>query len=131
MQSFFYLNSMQCIFDDTIIIILIVFLRIRWRLSTILKTSNKSVWGNVFWFVKVYIFWNFIQYTINWHILRLFSLSQTPIDHRFTFNWQFLYKPKHMVHSCKTVCGIPIFVFVSFFLKLCFCSIKIMNSFNF
>ena len=24
---------------------------------TILKTSNKSVWGNVFWYIKVYIFW--------------------------------------------------------------------------
>ena len=29
-------------------------LRIRWRLSTILKTSNKSVWSNAFWYVKVY-----------------------------------------------------------------------------
>ena len=42
-------------------------LRIQWRLSTILKTSNKSVWSNVFWYVKVYIPWKFIQYTMHWH----------------------------------------------------------------
>ena len=41
-------------------------LRIHWKLSTILKTSNKSIWSNVFWYVKVHIFWKFIQYTIHW-----------------------------------------------------------------
>ena len=40
-------------------------LRIPWKLSTILKTSNKSVWSNLFQYVKVYIFWKFIQYTIH------------------------------------------------------------------
>ena len=28
--------------------------------------SNKRKWSNVFWYVKVYIFWKFIQYTIHW-----------------------------------------------------------------
>ena len=37
-----------------------------WRLLTILKTSNKSVWSNVFRFVKVYIFWKFTQYAKQW-----------------------------------------------------------------
>ena len=41
-------------------------LRIRWRLSTILKTSKKSVWSNVFWYVKVCIFWKCIQHAIYW-----------------------------------------------------------------
>ena len=41
-------------------------LSIHWRLSTTLKASNKSVWSNVFRFVKVYIFRKFVQYTINW-----------------------------------------------------------------
>ena len=41
-------------------------LRIHWRLSTILKTSNKSGWSNAFWYVKVYIFWKFIRYNIHW-----------------------------------------------------------------
>ena len=41
-------------------------LRLHWRLSTILKTSNKSVWSNVFWYVKACIIWKCIQYTIRW-----------------------------------------------------------------
>ena len=44
----------------------ILWLRIHWRLSTIIKSSNKSVWSNGFWYVKVYIFWKFIQYSIHW-----------------------------------------------------------------
>ena len=39
-------------------------LRILWRLSTTLKTSSKSVWSNIFWYVKVCIFWKCIQYTL-------------------------------------------------------------------
>ena len=35
-------------------------LRTHWRLSTILKTSNKSMWSNVFWYAKVCIFWKCI-----------------------------------------------------------------------
>ena len=41
-------------------------LRMHWRLSATLKTSNKSVWSNVFWYVKVFIFWKYIQYSIHW-----------------------------------------------------------------
>ena len=37
-------------------------LRIHWRRSTILKTK-KSIWSNVFWYVKICIFWKCIQYT--------------------------------------------------------------------
>ena len=40
--------------------------RIHWMLSIILKTSNKTVWSKVFWYVKVCIFWNCIRYTIHW-----------------------------------------------------------------
>ena len=40
-------------------------LRIHWRLSTILETSNISVWINVFRYIKVCIFWDCIQYTIH------------------------------------------------------------------
>ena len=35
------------------------------KLSTIFKTSNKSVWSNVFWYVKVCIFWKCIQYPMH------------------------------------------------------------------
>ena len=40
-------------------------LRIHWKLSTILEISSKSVWSNVFWYVKVCIFWKCIQFTIH------------------------------------------------------------------
>ena len=38
--------------------------RIHWRLSMISETSNKMYEVNVFWNVKVCIFWKCIQYTI-------------------------------------------------------------------
>ena len=38
-------------------------LTIHWRFSTTLK----SAWRNVFWYVKVHIFQNYIQYTIHWN----------------------------------------------------------------
>ena len=41
-------------------------LRIQWRLSAIFKRSNKSVWSNIFWYIKGCILWNCIQYTIHW-----------------------------------------------------------------
>ena len=40
-------------------------LTIHWRLSKILKRSNKSVSSNIFWYVKVYIFC-IIQYATHW-----------------------------------------------------------------
>ena len=30
------------------------------------KNNQKGVWSNAFWYVKVCIFWNSIQYTIHW-----------------------------------------------------------------
>ena len=84
----------------------------------------RSVWGNFFWYVKVYIFWKFIQYTmhydktqmlktffsffsffvtINVTNMHFFFLSPAPTDHGFTFNSQFFYKLKHIVHISKTV----------------------------
>ena len=44
----------------------IPFLRKQWRLLTILKNKQKSVWSNVFWYVKVRIFRKCIQYVIQW-----------------------------------------------------------------
>ena len=104
------------------------------RISTILKTRKKSVWSNVFWCVKVCIFWNCIQYTIHWdktQMLKkfpsdkingtknaLFFLSRAPTHHSFTFNLQFLYELKHKVRFCKTVCGIFQFWFRFVFIKV-------------
>ena len=103
--------------------------RTRWRLSTILIASNKSV-STVFWYVKVYInseFWKFIQYTIHWDKTQNVKkisfgqnkrfkkfLSRAPTHHSFTFNSQFLYE----LHLSKTVCGIFYFRFCLVFVKL-------------
>ena len=62
--------------------------RTRWRLSTILIASNKSV-STVFWYVKVYInseFWKFIQYTIHWdktQTLKKFPSDKTNVSKNF------------------------------------------------
>ena len=100
-------------------------LRIHWSLSTILKTSNKSVWSNVFWYVEVCIFWKCIRYTIHWdkiQILKKFTsakingtkndlfFSWAPTHHSFTFNLRFLYELKHTVRLSKNVC-VCVFLF--------------------
>ena len=94
-----------------------------WRLSTILNRSNKSVWSNVFWYVEVYIFWKFIQYTMHLdktqQILKKnlsgkinvrknahYFFSWAPTHHSSSFDSQFLYKLKHKVYLSKIVCGI-------------------------
>ena len=53
-------------------------LKIQWRLSTILETSNKSVWSNIFWYVKICIFWKCIQYNIHWDNTQV--LKKFPLD---------------------------------------------------
>ena len=109
-------------------------LRIHWRLSTILETSHKSLWSNVFWSVKVCIFWKGIQYTIHWdkiQILKkfpsdkinriknaLFFLSRAPSHHSFTFNLGFLYELKHKARLSETVCGLSHFRFRFVFIKV-------------
>ena len=110
------------------------FLRIHWRLSTILELSNKSLWSNAFWYVKVCIFWKRIQYTIHrgeiqilkkflWDKINgskneLFFLSRASTHHSFTFNLRFLYELKHKVRLSKTVCGIFHFRFRFVFIKV-------------
>ena len=65
-------------------------LRIHWRLLMISETGNKSVWSNVFWYVKVYISWKFVQSIINWdktQMLKKFSLDKINVTkmHSFLF----------------------------------------------
>ena len=102
-------------------IIFWLILRIHWSLSTILETSRKSVWSNIFWYGKVCIFLKCIQYTIHWdkeQILKkftsdklggtknvLFFLSGAPTRHSFTFNLPSLYELKQEVRLSKTVYG--------------------------
>ena len=53
-------------------------LRIHWRLLTVLKTSNKSVWSNVFWYVIVCVFCKCIQYMIYWDKTKM--VKRFPLD---------------------------------------------------
>ena len=102
----------------------------------ILKTSNKSLWSRVFWYVKVCIFWKCIQYIIHcektqilkkisfgqnkrYKICPLFSFASSN-HHNFTFNMRFLYELKHKVHLSKTVCGIFHFRFRFVYIKVYF-----------
>ena len=87
-----------------------------------LKTSKRSVWSNVFWYVKLYIFWKFIKYTTHWDKTQMLKKSpskkinvtknalsfllRAPAHHSFNFNLLFIYELKHMVHLSISVCGI-------------------------
>ena len=124
-----------------------VYLRIHWRLSTILETSNKSVWSYGFWYVKVCVFWNRIQYTIHWDKIQIlqqfpsdktngtktafFFLSRAPTHHSFIFNLRFLYDLNHKVHLSELCVGFVIFDSVSFLLKFIFSLIKMHGLFYF
>ena len=62
-----------------------------------LKTFNyvnrkqKSVWSNVFWYVKVCIFWNFIQYPIHWDkkqmLKKKFLLAKLTLQRILSFSF--------------------------------------------
>ena len=94
---------------------------------------NKSVLSNVFWYVKVRIFWKSIQYIIYWdktQTLRefswgkmsgtknaLFFLLRATANHSFTFNLRFLYVLKHKIHLSTTACCIFYFRFFFVFIK--------------
>ena len=109
-------------------------LKIHWRLSMLLRTSSKTVWSNVLWYVTVCIFWKCIQYTIHWEktkILKNFPLDkisgtknalyflwEAPTCYSFTFNLQFLYGLKHKVRLYKTFCMIFYFPFHFLFIKV-------------
>ena len=51
----------------------------------------------------------------------LFFLLRAPTHHSFTFNSQFLYELKHLVHLSKNVCGIFHFRFPFVFIKVYIC----------
>ena len=47
------------------------------------KNKQESVWGNVFWHVKISIFWKSIQYTIHWgktQILKKFPSDKITVQ---------------------------------------------------
>ena len=101
-----------------------LFLKLKDKMKALddVKNKQESVWSNVFWCVKVCIFWKCIQYTIHWgktQTLKRISFGQNkryknapffllraPTHRSFTFNLSFLYKLKYKARVSKTVSGI-------------------------
>ena len=98
-----------------------------------MKNKQKSVWSNVFWYIEIYLFWKFIQYTILWNKIKK-TPQESPshkILHNFAFNLQFLFELKHKACLSKIVCGIFHFRFrFLFYCSLYFCSTKSTNPFT-
>ena len=107
-------------------------LRNNWSFLTI-KNKQKSAWSNVFWYIKVCLFWKCIQCTIHWDTMQMsknfpsdkingtknatFILSRAPIHHIFTFNLWFLHELNYKVCLSKTAFGIFQFPFHFVFIK--------------
>ena len=122
-------------------------LRTRWRHLTILKTSNKSVWSNVFRYVKVCISWRWIQYIIHWdktQMLKkcppdkisgtknaLFFYSRAPTHDSFIFILRFLHELKYKIRVSKAVPGIFHFRFSFVFIKVYIFFNKVRGLFDF
>ena len=87
----------------------------------ILKTSKKTVSSDVFWYVKIYPFWNFIQYTIHWDKTQ----AQRSTSIRITeAHWS------TRIISLKLWVRFWIFNSVLLLLKFLFFSTKSMDSLN-
>ena len=118
-------------------------LMIYWRLSTILKTSNKSVWSNAFWYVKVCIFWKCIQYTIHWDKMQMLkNFNSDKINGTFFFRELQLITVLLLICdsymswstrfvSLKLCVGFSIFDSVSFLLKFIILFNKMHGIFDF
>ena len=110
--KFFFLNGAE-VFKDTL------------KVFDDFKYKQKCVW-NVFWHVKLFIFWKFIQCTIHWdktQLLKKFSSdkiygAKTRTRLSFTFNSLFLYELKRKDGFCKSVFGIYHFKFCFVFIKV-------------
>ena len=110
------------------------------------KVSSKSVWTNVFWYVKVHVFWKIYSiYTIYWdktQTLKTFPSDKINVTknalclwalthHSFTFNLRFSYELKRKVRLSKVCVGFSIFDSVSFLLKFIFLFNKKHGLFDF
>ena len=61
------------------------------------KNKQKSVWSNIFLYIKVCLFWKCIQYTIHWDKTKMLKKSlhirlEVEDHHGFTFNLRFFKK---------------------------------------
>ena len=109
-------------------------LKVHWRLSATLKTTNKYVWSNTFWYAEVNISWEFVQCTIHWdktQILKKFLRAKGTfqIMHSFFFRelqlitvllliCVFYMRWSKMFISLKVCVGFSIVVSISFLLTI-------------
>ena len=90
------------------------------------RKIQKSVWSNVFWYVKVCYMLK--MYSIHYKKISfgqnkrykntLFLLSRAPTHYSFIFDLRFLFELKQKVRLSKTTCWI-------FHFRSCFVSIKV------
>ena len=115
-----------------------------WRLPTNFNNQKNSVWNNVFWHIKMCIFWKCIQYSIHWDKTRISkknSLRQNkrykkallfllcvPTHYSFPFNLRFLYELKHKLRLFNV--EFSIFDSFSFLLKFIFLLNKMHGLFD-
>ena len=112
-----------------------------------LKSSNKSVWSNISWYVKVCWFGKCIQYTINWdktQILKEIASDKISVTKKssFFFCELQLIQVLHLICdsymswitrfvSLKLCVGFSIFYSVPFLLKFLFLFNKMQELFDF
>ena len=91
------------------------------------KNKQKNVRGDVFWYVKVHIFWKCILYTIDWDLNtivkkissdKINGTKNAPNYHSFTFDLWFLNELKRKVCLSKKVWGISHFRFLFIFINV-------------
>ena len=127
--------------------IISVMIKLKWRPLTILKTSNKSLRSNIFWYVKVCIFWRCIQYTVYWDKTQI--LKKFPLDKiNGTKNALFFFREHQLITVLLLICDssiswstrfvsvklclrFSVFDSVSFLLKFIFLFNKILGHFDF
>ena len=94
-----------------------------------LKNKQKIVWSNVFWCVKVFIFWKCIHYTIHEDKIqrlkkfrsdKINGTENVPTYQSFTCNLWFLYELRHKARLSETLCEIFHFWFCFIFIKFMF-----------
>ena len=95
-------------------------IRIHWRLLIILKTSIKSVWSNVFWYVQVSILWKCIQYSKHWgktQMLQKFPSDKYTVQKNALF---FFFRELQFITVLLLICDFCMSWSTRFFsLKLC------------
>ena len=91
------------------------------------KNNHKSVWSNVFWYVKVCIFWKFIHYAMHWDKTQMLKEFSSDKKNGTKDALSFLLQaPTHYMSWSARFVSLKLYVrfsisdFVSFLLKFIF-----------